>query len=180
MNGDGRNGRLFSSPLLAFWTGDHDEPDLERPDVPSSLASTPPKGLLMTTAVLFADGACRPNPGRGGWAFIARTESGGEFVGSGALEHSTNNRAELTAIIEGLNALPPQSAVTVYTDSRNAIAWSNPKRRKRLAAQPWPEGIEAYHVAAGRHGRVSLQWIKGHNGHPDHDECDRLANAAAA
>ena len=134
---------------------------------------------------LFCDGACSGNPGPGGWGTILRY--GGrerELAGGAAL--TTNNRMELTALIEGLAALKEPCKVTVTTDSKYvadgitkgwARAWQRNgwvKSDKKPALNPdlW----EAL-LAQLDHHNVTVNWVRGHNGHPENERCDKLAVA---
>lgn len=135
---------------------------------------------------IFTDGACKGNPGPGGWAAILR--SGGhekELVG-GAPE-TTNNRMEMTAVLRGLTALKEPCAVTVHTDSRYVIdgmtqwifgwqkrGWVNAAKKPVANEDLWRELI-----AAVRPHKVSWQWVKGHAGHPENERADALASEEA-
>jgi len=135
---------------------------------------------------IITDGSCLGNPGRGGWACILRyNEHKRELYGFSP--HTTNNRMELTAAIEGLNALKEPCAVEVITDSeylKNGITeWvPNWKRRNWMTSQKKPvinrdlwEHLEA---AAARH-HTTWAWTKGHASHADNNRCDELAQVAA-
>jgi len=135
---------------------------------------------------LITDGACLGNPGRGGWAAILRYgDRKKEMWGSEA--HTTNNRMELTAAIEGLRMLKEACAVEVITDSeylKNGITtWIHNWKRKgwmTSAKKPvvnqdlWQELDEQ----AGRH-KTTWTWTKGHANHADNNRCDELATEAA-
>ena len=132
---------------------------------------------------IYTDGACRGNPGPGGWgALLLAGENEREICGGIAL--TTNNRMELTAAIEGLNALKRPCNVELYTDSeyvRKGITEWLPNWRARnwrtSAGKPvknedlW----RALDAAAQRH-QVSFHWVKGHAGHPENERADHLAN----
>lgn len=138
---------------------------------------------------LFTDGACTGNPGPGGWAYILRdaaTRSARE--GSGGEPETTNNRMELSAVIEGLRALKQPCNVTLYSDSEYVVKGLN----------EWMVGWKAKGWRRGGRGAVANQelwmeldrlrehhtltarWVRGHAGHPENSRCDELAVAAAA
>ena len=132
---------------------------------------------------IYADGACRGNPGPGGWGAILR--SGGRereiFGGEG---QTTNNRMELTAVIEALSALAKPSKVRVYTDSqyvqKGISEWiHNWKRRGWLTADKKPvKNVDLWRrldEIAGGH-EVEWHWVKGHARHPENERADALAN----
>ena len=134
---------------------------------------------------IFCDGACRGNPGPGGWGALMRS-GGREKRISGYKAHTTNNEMELTAAIESLKALKRPSAVTVVTDSNYVVKgmteWIHAWRRnnwKTASRKPVKnQGLwKALAREAERHD-VRWEWIKGHNGHPENEEADRLANEA--
>ena len=141
----------------------------------------------MKRVQLFTDGSCHGNPGPGGWGAILRWE-GSEREFSGAEPATTNNRMELRAVIEGLRALREPCEVEVWTDSRYVVdgmnlwlaAW---KRRDWRTADRKPvknsEIWRELDAEAQRH-RVRWHWVRGHDGHPENERADRLANAAIA
>jgi len=132
---------------------------------------------------LFSDGACRGNPGPGGWGVLLRhgdTEK--ELYGGEA--HTTNNRMELQAAIEGLTALKESCDVTLVTDSqyvRKGITewitnwkrnnWRNAAKKPVVNKDLW----QALDEQAARH-TVQWNWVKGHSGHRENDIADQLAN----
>jgi len=135
---------------------------------------------------IFTDGACKGNPGPGGWGAILRM-GGHEKELSGSDPSTTNNRMEMTAVIKGLNALIEPCEVTLHTDSRYVIdgmtkwiegwkrnGWINASKQPVRNADLWHELIEA----AQRH-EIHWQWVKGHNGHTENERVDRLASDAA-
>jgi len=141
--------------------------------------------------LLFTDGACSGNPGPGGWAYILRhVASGKESRGSGGEASTTNNRMELRAVIAGLAALRRQAHVRVVTDSeyvaKGMTAWvpgwirNGWRRGAKGKTSPvknvelWQELVEL----CSRH-TVEFQHVRGHMGHPENEECDRMAVAAA-
>jgi ribonuclease HI len=134
---------------------------------------------------VYVDGACRGNPGPGGWA--ATLQLGPHFREiSGAEAHTTNNRMELTAVIRALEALKRSAAVLVHTDSEyvrrgitewlpawKARDWRTADRKPVKNRDLW----ERLDVLAATH-RVEWRWVKGHSGVPGNERVDRLANAA--
>lgn len=134
---------------------------------------------------IYSDGACRGNPGPGGWGALLRCD-GHEKRLYGAEPQTTNNRMELKATIEALRALRQPCEVTVWTDSQyvkkgmtewlpgwKAKGWKTAARAPVKNADLWQE----LEQAASRH-RVDWQWVKGHAGHEGNEEADRLANQA--
>jgi ribonuclease HI len=132
---------------------------------------------------IYADGACKGNPGPGGWGVLLRTR-GHEKELCGGEAQTTNNRMELTAVIEGLLALKNRSKVRVYTDSqyvqKGISEWiHNWKRRGWRTADKKPVKNEDLwrkldEIARGHH--VEWHWVKGHAGHPENERADLLAN----
>lgn len=134
---------------------------------------------------LFADGACSGNPGPGGWGTILRF-NGKEKELSGGSADTTNNRMEITAVLEGLKALKYPCSVTVTTDSQyvyNSITkgwaegwrkngWVKKDKKPALNADLWEELLNEI----AKH-EVNFVWIKGHNGHSENERCDALAVA---
>jgi ribonuclease HI len=135
---------------------------------------------------IFTDGACRGNPGPGGWAALLRTgEKEREIHGGEPL--TTNNRMELTAAIEALNALKRPCRVELHSDSqyvRDGITkwihswqrngWRTADKKPVKNADLWQALLEA----EAPH-RVKWHWVKGHSGHPENDRVDALACAEA-
>lgn len=146
---------------------------------------------LLPRVTLFSDGACRGNPGPGGWAFILRHDSTGkEMQRSGGEKHTTNNRMELTAVIRGLEVLKRPCQVQLFTDSeyvgKGVSEWmpkwkANGWRRGRGAnAQPVKneELWRSLDELCAKHN-VIFTHIYGHSGHPENERCDELAVAAS-
>ena len=132
---------------------------------------------------IYTDGACRGNPGPGGWGALLiagrhrKTLHGGE-------PETTNNRMELTAAIEALNALKRPSTVALHTDSKYVMhgitEWMhNWKKRGWKTASKKPVKNQdlwvALDEAIARHD-ITWKWVKGHDGDPGNEEADRLAN----
>lgn len=135
---------------------------------------------------IATDGACKGNPGPGGWGVVIRHGTREKDM-SGGEPMTTNNRMELTAAIEGLNALKRPCRVTLSTDSRYVMdgltkwihgwrrnGWKTADRKPVKNADLWQALIEA----AAPH-RVEWVWVKGHAGHPDNERADKLASDAA-
>ncbi len=136
---------------------------------------------------IYTDGACRNNPGRGGWGAIL-VYGGREKQLSGGEMETTNNRMELSAVIAALSALREPCKVTLTTDSQyvvNAIEkgwleswrknnWKKSDKTKVLNVDLWERlvGLLEEH-------EVEFVWVKGHNGHPYNERCDELATAFA-
>lgn len=134
---------------------------------------------------VFTDGACRGNPGPGGWAALLRAE-GRERVVAGSEAMTTNNRMELQAAIAGLSVLKRRSSVRLHTDSqyvqRGITEWINGWRRRGFrTADGKPVKNQdlwlALDVENGKHD-VQWIWVRGHAGHVDNERVDALANAA--
>lgn len=135
---------------------------------------------------IATDGACKGNPGPGGWGALIR-HGAREKELSGGEPLTTNNRMELMAAIEGLNALKKPCRVTLSTDSRYVMdgltkwvrgwlknGWKTADRKPVKNAELW----QALIAAAEPH-RVEWKWVKGHAGHPDNERADKLASDAA-
>ena len=145
----------------------------------------------MSRVELFTDGACRGNPGPGGWAFVLRhPASGSEKELSGGEAATTNNRMELQAVIEGLRALTRVSEVEVVTDSvyvaKGASEWmkgwkANGWRRREGRSFKPVKNVELWQALDELlvHHDVSFRVVKGHSGHAENERCDELAVAAS-
>lgn len=132
---------------------------------------------------LYTDGACSGNPGKGGFGVILRCANLEKVISEGYSE-TTNNRMELLAVITGLEAILWERAdVTVWSDSSYVVdavekgwvfAWEQKNFAKKANADLWARFLAVY-----RRHNVNFRWIRGHNGHPENERCDRLAVAAS-
>ena len=134
---------------------------------------------------IYTDGACSPNPGRGGWgALLISRKYSKRLEISGSESETTNNRMELTAAIEALKALKQPCEVALYTDSkylRNAFEenwlegwqkknWKTSSGKKVLNRDLW----EKLFKLNGLHD-IKWHWVRGHEGHPENERADKLA-----
>ena len=139
------------------------------------------------TVEIYTDGACKGNPGPGGWGALLRY-NGREKTLQGAEVQTTNNRMELTAAIEALSTLKRRCDVDLYTDSQylrqgmtswlaqwKKKGWKNSKKEPVKNADLWQKLDE---LAAMHH--IQWHWVKGHSGHPENELADTLANQAIA
>jgi ribonuclease HI len=147
--------------------------------------STPPERHI----TIAFDGGCIGNPGPGGYgAILVNDRTGSEMTVKGREADTTNNRMELWAAIEGLNALRPGAYVHMLGDSKYVIQgftewmprwkvkdWRTAGGTPVLNVDLWRE----LDMAVERHERVTWEWVKGHNGHPLNERVDRIANGEA-
>lgn len=134
---------------------------------------------------LFTDGACSGNPGPGGWGAILRFGTYEKEL-SGGEKHTTNNRMELTAVIEGLLALKEPCNVILTTDSKYVAdgigrgwaanwkknGWRKADKKPALNPDLWDELLRLCDIHT-----LNINWIKGHAGHNENERCDALAVA---
>ena len=137
----------------------------------------------MKRVILYTDGACSGNPGPGGWGAIL-LYNGVEKVLSGGEESTTNNRMELTAVIEGLRALKEPCVVELYSDSKYVIdaldkgwaeswqvrGWKKADKKPALNPDLWEVLLGLFHSH-----EVHCHWVKGHAENPYNNRCDALA-----
>jgi ribonuclease HI len=139
----------------------------------------------VTQVDIYADGACRGNPGPGGWAAVLSSGAHERAI-SGAEPMTTNNRMELTAVIEALRALKRRVAVRVYSDSQyvrrgitewlpawKARGWRTADRKPVKNQDLW---LQLEELASGHD--IQWHWVPGHAGIPGNERVDQLANAA--
>ena len=140
----------------------------------------------MKQVFLYTDGACSGNPGPGGWGALLRY-AGREKELCGGVDYTTNNRMELMAVIEGLSALKEPCAVELYSDSTYVVnsvekgwvfGWREKNWIKKGEAVPnadlWKKLLELLDIH-----KVTFHWIRGHQGHPENERCDKMATACA-
>ena len=134
---------------------------------------------------IYTDGACSGNPGAGGWGAILRYGAHEKEL-SGGEEQTTNNRMELTAVIQALSLLKEPCQVVVHSDSKYIIdaiqqgwakkwqanAWMRNKKEKALNPDLWQQLLQLLEIH-----QVEFHWVKGHAGHPENERCDRMAVA---
>lgn len=140
--------------------------------------------MKMKQVTIYTDGACRGNPGPGGWGAVL-VWRGVERELSGAEKETTNNRMELTAVISALSALKEPCEVTVFSDSKYVVqameegwaeGWEKSDWKKGKAKNPdlWERLLFLCRVH-----KVTFCWVKGHDGHAYNERCDKLATSAA-
>lgn len=132
---------------------------------------------------IYTDGACSGNPGKGGWGAVL-VYNGREKELSGGEEQTTNNRMELTAVISALKAIKEPCEIILTTDSKyvcDAVTkgwvynwekngWKKADKKPALNVDLWEELLALLQIH-----KVTFNWVKGHNGHPYNERCDRLA-----
>ena len=137
----------------------------------------------MKEVELFTDGACSGNPGPGGWGAVLRF-AGKEKELSGGEINTTNNRMELTAVIKALEALKEPCEVRLVTDSKYVAdglskgwarswqknGWRKADKKPALNSDLWERLLSLSDIHS-----VTVEWVKGHAGHPENERCDRLA-----
>ena len=138
---------------------------------------------------IFCDGSCPVPQKEGGWAFILRLKSTGtEKCGSGGEKVTTNNRMELTALIEALKALPVSCNVTITGDSQYVLfglqkwlpgwkkkGWKRFDQETRKLVEVANVGLWKEMDALLAKHEYKINWVRGHNGHPENELCDKMA-----
>ena len=120
---------------------------------------------------IYTDGACSGNPGPGGWGAILRFRTAQKVYEkelSGGEANTTNNRMEMTALLEALRQLKEPCAIDLYSDSK--YGWK--KADKSPALNP---DLRAPLLAESEKHEITYHWLKGHAGHPENERCDRMA-----
>ena len=141
----------------------------------------------MKKVSIYTDGACSGNPGKGGWGAVL-VYNGTEKEMSGFEAETTNNRMELTAVIEALKALKKECDITIYTDSRYVMegvqewmpnwklnGWKTTNKKSPV------KNVELWQILdslLSKH-KIKWVWVKGHNGHPENERVDKLARDEA-
>lgn len=139
--------------------------------------------MMKKTVTIYTDGACSGNPGPGGWGAIL-CYGGAKKEMSGGEKQTTNNRMELTGVISALRALKEPCIVELYSDSKYVIdalskgwavswrrnGWKKADKKPALNSDLWEKLLNLY----DEHD-VTVEWVKGHNGHPENERCDEMA-----
>lgn len=141
----------------------------------------------MSKVKIYTDGACRGNPGRGGYGTILRSGSHDKELSQG-YRLTTNNRMELRAAMAGLAALTKPCEVEIYSDSKYLVDANNQKWIEGWKKKGWKRGKgeklanvdlwQELDLLRSKH-RVTWHWVKGHAGHAENERCDVLATEAA-
>ena len=134
---------------------------------------------------VFTDGSCEGNPGRGGWAWVWVEDDEIRGEGCGTSPATTNNRMELTALIEALKSLPPEQSIPVYSDSQLCVktvtewapGWEARGWRRKSGPIANLELVKELYAQARAHPRAKLQWIRAHDGSRWNEYVDALASS---
>ena len=136
----------------------------------------------MKKIYIYTDGACSGNPGPGGWGAVLKYEDNVKEI-SGGEDKTTNNRMELSAVIEALKLLKESCSIVLTTDStyvKNGITewihtwkknnWKTSTKKPVKNVELWKELLELT-----KNHKIEWKWVKGHSGHPENERCDELA-----
>lgn len=129
-----------------------------------------------TEVVIYTDGACVPNPGPGGWACILVAGNHRKELSGYVPERTTNNRCEMGAVIEAFRALKKPCKVKLVTDSMICV-YTLQSRNKKPKKRKNPDLVEKMLEVTKNHD-VTVEWIRGHAGHPENEKCDQMAGDA--
>ena len=135
--------------------------------------------MRMEKVTIYTDGSCHGNPGPGGYAAIVLRSNGSTVTVSGSDWYTTNNRMELTAVIEGLRLLSGPSNVTIVTDSRYVADRINQGGIQKIIRNPKSKNIDLWEklLSLSLWHTLSAKWVRGHSGDKLNEKCDTLANA---
>ena len=156
----------------------NDTPLLTPEQVLSRFTSGPTSGV-------FTDGSCEGNPGPGGWGFVWVKDDEVSCEDYGSDPDTTNNRMELTALIQAYKKLPPDARVTIYSDSQICVntvnQWAAGWERRGWKRKTGPianlELVKELYSLAQQHSNATLQWIKAHDGSKWNEYADALATS---
>jgi ribonuclease HI len=154
-------------------------PRTRKPDATSAIPSKE------KTVDIFTDGACSPNPGPGGWGAILRYGETEKEL-SGYAPNTTNNRMELTAVVEALRAIKRACHLTIHTDSRYLkdgitswiVVWKRNGWKTSTGSPVKNKDLWLVLDEASQRHTIEWCWVKGHAGHPENERCDELARSA--
>lgn len=151
--------------------------------VPETVQVTPTRPSAHYT--VYTDGACRNNPGRGGWGYIIISDDGHTTENSAGFKHTTNNRMEIMAVIQALKALPEDALIDLYSDSNYVVKsfteylknWTSDGIHFKSSVKNIDLWQEAW--ALTRKRNINWHWVKGHADNPYNQRADELATSAA-
>lgn len=135
--------------------------------------------MRVERVTIYTDGSCHGNPGPGGYAAILLKPDGATVTVSGSDWYTTNNRMELTAVIEGLRLLSGPSIVTIITDSKYVADLINRGNFRALVSDPKKKNTDLWEkvLVLSKTHNLSAKWVKGHAGNRLNEKCDALANS---